>query len=197
MIRLNKPANGLRVMAPISGWEPRSNGLRQKEWPMSRGYIDQDTEMPVEATAIPDLLFERGLYWATGRSGRAQMVQARGAQGTRSLRFCSAARSQSKSRTRRSHAPTAMRAARSAHAEIVLRSKALCPGAEPCAARSFAEAGATSRRKVVPPYNPCLRECGAGPQAGSLAQGPRFEMARRGRCVCRNFAARRRIGLSR
>ena len=25
--------------------------------------------MPVEATAIPDVLFERGLYWASGRSG--------------------------------------------------------------------------------------------------------------------------------
>ena len=30
--------------------------------------------MPVEATAIPDLLFERGLYWVSGRSGLADIV---------------------------------------------------------------------------------------------------------------------------
>ena len=30
--------------------------------------------MPVEATAIPDLSFERGLHWASGRSGLADIV---------------------------------------------------------------------------------------------------------------------------
>ena len=43
---------------------------------MFQGYIDQDTATPVEATAIPDLLFERGLYWASGRSGMVDLVAA-------------------------------------------------------------------------------------------------------------------------
>ena len=38
---------------------------------MFQGYIDQDRATPVEASAIPDALFERGLYWASGRSGVA------------------------------------------------------------------------------------------------------------------------------
>ena len=32
--------------------------------------------MPVEATAIPDVLFERGIYWASGRSGVVDLVAA-------------------------------------------------------------------------------------------------------------------------
>ena len=32
--------------------------------------------MPVAATAIPDQLFERGLYWASGRSGLVDLVAA-------------------------------------------------------------------------------------------------------------------------
>jgi hypothetical protein len=43
---------------------------------MFQGYIDQDTAMPVEASAIPDVLFERGLYWASGRSGVVNLVAA-------------------------------------------------------------------------------------------------------------------------
>jgi hypothetical protein len=31
---------------------------------------------PVETTAIPDVLFERGLYWASGRSGVVNLVAA-------------------------------------------------------------------------------------------------------------------------
>jgi len=31
---------------------------------------------PVEATAIPDVLFERGMYWASGRSGVVNLVAA-------------------------------------------------------------------------------------------------------------------------
>jgi len=30
----------------------------------------------VEASAIPDVLFERGLYWASGRSGIVNLVAA-------------------------------------------------------------------------------------------------------------------------
>ena len=36
---------------------------------MFQGLIDMDAAAPVEATAICDTLFERGLYWASGRSG--------------------------------------------------------------------------------------------------------------------------------
>lgn len=43
---------------------------------MFQGHIDLDTAMPVEATAIPDVLFERGLYWASGRSGVVNLVAA-------------------------------------------------------------------------------------------------------------------------
>jgi uncharacterized protein len=32
--------------------------------------------MPVTETAIPDVLFERGLYWASGRSGVVNLVAA-------------------------------------------------------------------------------------------------------------------------
>ena len=43
---------------------------------MFQGQIDQDTAIPVEASAIPDVLFERGLYWASGRSGVVHLVAA-------------------------------------------------------------------------------------------------------------------------
>jgi hypothetical protein len=43
---------------------------------MFQGFIDQDTAIPVAATAIQDLLFERGLYWASGRSGVVNLVAA-------------------------------------------------------------------------------------------------------------------------
>jgi TPR repeat protein len=43
---------------------------------MFQGQINLDTAMPVEASAIPDLLFERGLYWASGRSGVVNLVAA-------------------------------------------------------------------------------------------------------------------------
>jgi hypothetical protein len=49
---------------------------RKGETAMLQGYIDLDTATPVEATAIPDLLFERGLYWASGRSGVVNLVAA-------------------------------------------------------------------------------------------------------------------------
>jgi hypothetical protein len=43
---------------------------------MFHGMIDQDAATPVQATAIPDILFERGLYWASGRSGLVDLVAA-------------------------------------------------------------------------------------------------------------------------
>ena len=43
---------------------------------MFQGQIDLDAAMPVAATAIPDVLFERGLYWASGRSGVVNLVAA-------------------------------------------------------------------------------------------------------------------------
>ncbi len=43
---------------------------------MFQGHIDPDTVAPVEASAIPDVLFERGLYWANGRSGVVNLVAA-------------------------------------------------------------------------------------------------------------------------
>jgi len=43
---------------------------------MFSGHIDQDMAMPVAETAIPDVLFERGLYWASGRSGVVNLVAA-------------------------------------------------------------------------------------------------------------------------
>ena len=42
---------------------------------MFQGQFDLETATPVE-TAIPDLLFERGLYWASGRSGVVNLVAA-------------------------------------------------------------------------------------------------------------------------
>ena len=43
---------------------------------MFQGHIDLDAAMPVEASAVPDVLFERGLYWASGRSGVVNLVAA-------------------------------------------------------------------------------------------------------------------------
>jgi hypothetical protein len=43
---------------------------------MFQGHIDMETATPVEANAIPDVLFERGLYWASGRSGVVNLVAA-------------------------------------------------------------------------------------------------------------------------
>jgi hypothetical protein len=43
---------------------------------MFQGTIDLETAIPVAATAIPDVLFERGLYWASGRSGVVNLIAA-------------------------------------------------------------------------------------------------------------------------
>jgi hypothetical protein len=62
-----------------TGREPRSGKARQKSkrrCQMFQGHIDLDAAMPVEASAVPDVLFERGLYWASGRSGVVNLVAA-------------------------------------------------------------------------------------------------------------------------
>ena len=38
--------------------------------------IDLDMATPVDANALSDVLFERGLYWASGRSGVVNLVAA-------------------------------------------------------------------------------------------------------------------------
>lgn len=43
---------------------------------MFQGMIDLDSARPVDATALSDVLFERGLYWASGRSGVVNLVAA-------------------------------------------------------------------------------------------------------------------------
>jgi hypothetical protein len=43
---------------------------------MFQGQFDFDSATPVGAGAISDALFERGLYWASGRSGIVDLVAA-------------------------------------------------------------------------------------------------------------------------
>ena len=43
---------------------------------MFQGLFDLDNAKPVEAGAIPDVLFDRGLYWASGVSGVVNLVAA-------------------------------------------------------------------------------------------------------------------------
>jgi len=43
---------------------------------MFQGHIDMDGVVPVGASAMSDVLFERGLYWASGRSGVVNLVAA-------------------------------------------------------------------------------------------------------------------------
>lgn len=43
---------------------------------MFQGQIDIATAAPVETSAIQDVLFERGLYWASGRSGFVDLIAA-------------------------------------------------------------------------------------------------------------------------
>jgi hypothetical protein len=54
----------------------QQQGIRNKETGMFQGHIDMDGAVPVEASAMPDVLFERGLYWASGRSGVVNLVAA-------------------------------------------------------------------------------------------------------------------------
>ena len=43
---------------------------------MFHGTLDLEGAVPVTETAIQDALFERGLYWASGRSGVINLVAA-------------------------------------------------------------------------------------------------------------------------
>ena len=43
---------------------------------MFHGNFDLEMATPVQATAMSDVLFERGLYWASGRSGVINLVAA-------------------------------------------------------------------------------------------------------------------------
>ena len=43
---------------------------------MFQGLFDMATATAVEASTIPDVLFERGMYWASGRSGVVNLVAA-------------------------------------------------------------------------------------------------------------------------
>jgi TPR repeat protein len=43
---------------------------------MFQGQIDFDSAVPVSESAIQDVLFERGLYWASGRAGLVDLVAA-------------------------------------------------------------------------------------------------------------------------
>jgi uncharacterized protein len=63
------------------GQGPRSGyvscGKKQKGGrQMFQGLFDMDTATAVESSAIPDVLFERGMYWASGRSGVVNLVAA-------------------------------------------------------------------------------------------------------------------------
>ena len=43
---------------------------------MFQGQIDYETAVPASADAIQDILFEQGLYWASGRAGLVDLVAA-------------------------------------------------------------------------------------------------------------------------
>jgi hypothetical protein len=43
---------------------------------MFQGTFDLETATQVDASAISDVLFERGLYWASGRSGVVNLIAA-------------------------------------------------------------------------------------------------------------------------
>jgi len=43
---------------------------------MFQGTFDLETATPIDASALSDVLFERGIYWASGRSGIVDLVAA-------------------------------------------------------------------------------------------------------------------------
>jgi uncharacterized protein len=43
---------------------------------MFHGTLDLDGTVPIAETAIQDVLFDRGLYWASGRSGVVNLIAA-------------------------------------------------------------------------------------------------------------------------
>jgi hypothetical protein len=76
----DKPATARGNNGTFNKWAGAARGTaRQKSKrrrQMFQGQIDPDTAAPVQASAIPDLLFERGLYWASGRSGVVNLIAA-------------------------------------------------------------------------------------------------------------------------
>src|SRR5215510_2398556 len=67
-------------MRQTEGREPCS-GKRSSEAvrgvaTMFQGQIDLDAAAAVQVTAVPDTLFEQGVYWASGRSGTVDLVAA-------------------------------------------------------------------------------------------------------------------------
>jgi uncharacterized protein len=43
---------------------------------MFQGTFDLGTATPIDASTLSDVLFERGMYWASGRSGLVDLVAA-------------------------------------------------------------------------------------------------------------------------
>lgn len=43
---------------------------------MFQGTFDLETATPIDGSALSDVLFERGIYWASGRSGLVDLVAA-------------------------------------------------------------------------------------------------------------------------
>ena len=43
---------------------------------MFQGTFDLETATPIDVSALSDVLFERGMYWASGRSGLVDLVAA-------------------------------------------------------------------------------------------------------------------------
>jgi hypothetical protein len=77
----DKPANGVGndgTFRQLDRGRARDRAAKKskRRGRMFQGHIDLDTAAPVAASAIPDVLFERGLYWASGRSGVVNLVAA-------------------------------------------------------------------------------------------------------------------------
>jgi hypothetical protein len=76
----NKPANGDGDDGTSNDWTGAALGMgaatNKRRDKMFQGQFDFETATPVDATAIPDVLFERGMYWASGRSGIVDLVAA-------------------------------------------------------------------------------------------------------------------------
>jgi hypothetical protein len=81
-IRLNKPDSGWGLNGRFTaGTGVALGGVAANEKKKGRsnmfhGTLDLDGAVPVTSTAIQDVLFERGLYWASGRSGVINLVAA-------------------------------------------------------------------------------------------------------------------------
>ena len=43
---------------------------------MFQGQIDLDAATAVQVTAVPDTLFEQGVFWASGRAGTVDLIAA-------------------------------------------------------------------------------------------------------------------------